>query len=125
MRFWMALRNLFPPRKNYLRVLLLSFSTLTMFEGKPFPANYMLGWVTGQRKWSIAEIIAHPEFDVRLGMIIEQVRANGFYFGIETETFGNYLGELYVTHNLPNAVLARLREVKFPFSEDGELISYS
>ena len=81
-----------------------------MFEGKPFPANYMLGWVTGQRKWSISEIIAHPEFDVRMDMIIEQVRANGFYFGIETETFGNYLGELFVTHNLPNAVLARLRE---------------
>ena len=48
-----------------------------MFEGKPFPANYMLGWVTGQRKWSISEIIAHPEFDVRMDMIIEQVRANG------------------------------------------------
>ena len=96
-----------------------------MFEGKPFPANYMLGWVTGQRKWSISEIIAHPEFDVRMDMIIEQVRVNGFFFGVELETFGSYLGELYVTHNLPNAVIARLREVKFPFSEEGEMISYS
>ena len=96
-----------------------------MFEGKAFPQPYMLGWLAGTKPWPIADIIAHPEFDVRLGMIIEQVRANGFYFGIETETYGNYLGELYVTYNLPNAVLARLREVKFPFSEDGELISYS
>ena len=88
----------------------------------------MLGWVTSndhRRKLSTAEILAHSEFPVRLDMIIEQVRANGFYHGVELETFGNYLGELYVTHNLPNAVIARLREVKFPFSEEGELISYS
>ena len=97
-----------------------------MFVGKPFPSDYMLGWCKGyKRGWTLDKIIAHPEFDVRMDMIIEQVRANGFYFGIETETYGNYLGELYVTHNLPNAVLDRLREVKFPFSEDGELISYS
>jgi len=117
-----------------LRVSFSVFSTSTMFKarefkGRQFPARYMLVWQTSndhrQRKWSIPENIDHSEFPVRLNMIIEQVRANGFYYGIELETFGNYLGELYVTHNLPNAVIARLREVKFPFSEDGELISYS
>ena len=61
-----------------MRVLFLPSSTLTMFVGKPFPADYMLGWRKGyEREWSIAEIIAHPEFDVRMDMIIEQVRANG------------------------------------------------
>jgi hypothetical protein len=95
-------RNLFPPRKNYLRVLFLSSSTLTMFEGKAFPRPYMLGWLAGTKPWPIADIIAHSEFDVRMDMIIEQVCANGFYYGVETETFGNYIGELYVTHNLPD-----------------------
>ena len=98
-----------------------------MFEGIPFPTDYMLGWQTRSqvRKWSIADIIAHSEFDNRMDMIIEQVRANGFFFGVETETFGCWLCEMYQLNKLPSDIIARLREVKFPFSEDGELISYS
>ena len=92
-----------------------------MFEGKPFPADYMLGWRKGyEREWSIAEIIAHPEFDVRMDMIIEQVRANGFFFGVELETFGCWLCEMYQLNKLPSDVIARLRENNFSFSEKGE-----
>ena len=93
-----------------------------MFEGKPFPADHMLGWQTKPqvRKWSVADIIAHSEFPVRMDMIIEQVRANGFFFGVEHETFGNYLCEMYQQDKLPSDVIARLRVNNFSFSEKGE-----
>ena len=92
-----------------------------MFVGKPFPSPYMLGWRKGYvPEWTIDDIIAHSEFDVRMDMIIEQVRANGFYFGIETETFGNYLCEMYQLNKLPSDIIARLRENNFSFSEKGE-----
>ena len=72
-------------------------------------------------KWDpIADIIAHSEFPIRMDMIIEQVRANGFYFGVETETTGRFLCELYVARRLPDDVVARLEEVDFPFAEEGE-----
>ena len=32
------------------------FSTSMMFEGKAFPAPYMLGWLAGSKPWSIADI---------------------------------------------------------------------
>jgi hypothetical protein len=55
-----------------------------------------------------------------MDMIIEQVRVNGFYFGKELETFGNYLCEMYQLNKLPSDVIARLRENNFSFSEKGE-----
>jgi len=53
-------------------------------------------------------------------MIIEQCRAVGCYYGVETETFGNFHCGMYETHKLPDDVIARLREVNFSFSENGE-----
>ena len=82
-----------------------------MFEGKAFPAPYMLGWLAGSKPWSIADIIAHSEFPVRMGMIIEQVCANGFFFGVETETFGNYLCEMYQLNKLRSPVYILLDSV--------------
>ena len=106
--------------EKLLAHVILSSSTLTMFEKRQFPADYMLGWLADTKPWPIADIIAHSEFDKRMDMIIEQVRANGFFFGIETETFGNYLCELYQLNKLPSDVIARLRENNFSFSEKGE-----
>ena len=96
-----------------------------MFEGKQFPTDYMLGWCpiwcpSRKRKWGIAEIIAHPEFDIRVDMIIEQCRAVRCNYGVETITTANFLRVLYVTHKLPSDVMARLQEVDFSFSEKGE-----
>ena len=98
----------------------MSFSTLTMFDNRQFPSPLMLGWRAGTKPWPIADIIAHSEFDNRMDMIIEQVRANGFFFGIETETFGCWLCEMYQLNKLPSDVIARLRENNFSFSEKGE-----
>ena len=106
--------------EKLLARVIFFFSTSTMFEGRAFPAPYMLGWLAGSKPWSIADIIAHSEFPVRMGMIIEQVCANGFFFGVETETFGNYLCEMYQLNKLPSDVIARLRENNFSFSEKGE-----
>ena len=93
---------------------------MTKFKGRPFPAAHMLGWLAGTKHWPIADIIAHSEFPIRMDMIIEQVRVNGFYFGKELETFGKFLCALYVSRRLPDDVIARLEEVDFPFSEEGE-----
>ena len=94
--------------------------TANDYKGYAFPTPYMLGWLVGTKHWPIADIIAHSEFPIRMDMIIEQVRANGFYFGTELETFGRFLCELYVARRLPDDVIARLEEVDFPFSEEGE-----
>ena len=91
-----------------------------MFEGKPFPTVYMLGWRAGKKSWPIADIIAHSEFPIRMDMIIEQMRTVGAYYGEETETFGNFLCGLYETCRLPDDVLARLQADDFPFSVEGE-----
>ena len=91
-----------------------------MFEGKPFPADHMLGWLAGKKPWPIADIIAHSEFPIRMDMIIEQMRTVGAYYGEETETFGNFLCGLYETCRLPDDVLARLQADDFPFSVEGE-----
>ena len=93
-----------------------------MFEGRQFPTDYMLGWVTGVKNWPIAKILAHSEFPVRMDMIIEQMRTVGAYYGVETDTFGNFLCGLYETHKLPDDDIARLRAVNFPFSDKGENI---
>ena len=98
----------------------LSFSTLTMYKGRPFPTDYMLGWRAGTKHWPIADIIAHSEFPIRMDMIIEQMRTVGAYYGEETETFGNFLCGLYETCRLPDDVLARLQADDFPFSVEGE-----
>jgi hypothetical protein len=100
--------------------LLAHVISLKMFEGQQFPTQRMLGWLAGTEHWPIADIIAHSEFPIRTDMIIEQVRVNGFYFGVELETFGKFLCALYVSRRLPDAVLARLEEVDFPFSDEGE-----
>ena len=73
-------------------------------------------------KLTDAEIIAHPEFAVRLDLITEQMRANGCYFGIRTLAFGDFLCALYITKQLSEDVLARLEAVAFPFSGKGEMI---
>ena len=71
-------------------------TTANNFKGEQFPAPNMLGWRAGTEHWPIADIIAHSEFPIRIDMIIEQVRFNGFYFGIELEIFGKFLCELFV-----------------------------
>ena len=115
-------KNLFSRGKISLRTSFSVFLVITMYEGRQFPAPKMLGWVTGTKNWPIAKILAHSEFPVRMDMIIEQMRTVGCYYGVETETFGNYLGHLYVTNELPDVFIARLREVNFPFSVEGENI---
>ena len=95
-------------------------TTANKFKGEQFPTQHMLGWRAGTKHWPIADIIAHSEFPIRMDMIIEQVRANGFYFGVELNTFGQFLCELYVARRLPDDVIARLEEVDFPFAEEGE-----
>jgi len=91
-----------------------------MFEKRQFPTEYMLGWLAGTKPWPIAKIIAHTEFDNRMDMIIEQCRAVDCYYGVETETFGNWLCEMYQLNKLPSDIIARLRVIDFSFSEKGE-----
>jgi hypothetical protein len=68
-----------------------------MYESKAFPTREMLGLNPNRLglKLTDAEIIAHPEFAVRLDLITEQMRANGCYFGIGTLAFGDFLCALY------------------------------
>jgi hypothetical protein len=54
-------------------------------------------------------------------MIIEQCRDVGCYYGVETETFGNFLCvSSCMKHTSYQVTIARLREVLFSFSEKGE-----
>jgi hypothetical protein len=135
---WCYHQNIPPPRphlnfqiyffwKTFLRIPFFVFITSTMFSNRPFPSNYMLGLdPKAKRAWDDDEIIAHPEFAVRTDLIIEHCRDNGgFYFGEHFLTFGKYLSALYVTKKLSSGVIARLEAVDFPFSPDGEMISYS
>ena len=111
---------------DFVHVMNMTTTTTTMtttannYKGYAFPSPYMLGWLAGTKHWPIADIIAHSEFPIRMDMIIEQVRVNGFYFGKELETFGKFLCALYVSRRLPDDVIARLEEVDFPFAEEGE-----
>jgi hypothetical protein len=95
-----------------------------MYESKAFPTREMLGLNPNRLglKLTDAEIIAHPEFAVRLDLITEQMRANGCYFGVETLAFGDFLCALNITKQLSEDILARLRGVKFPFSWKGEMV---
>ena len=95
-----------------------------MYEDKAFPTREMLGLNPNRLnlKLTDAEIIAHPEFAVRLDLITEQMRANGFYFSVELKAFGDFLCALHITKQLSEDVLARLEAVAFPFSGEGEMI---
>lgn len=75
------------------------------------------------QKWSVQQILEHPEFEVRLVKLIEQCSAYGFNFGVETITFANYIHLLYRCAQLPSVIKDRLKAVHFWFSEIGELMS--
>jgi len=104
----------------FVRVIFLSRSVSTMYEGYPFPTQRMI-----DDKWSVKRVLGHSEFGVRVKKIKEQCRVTGCNHGIETITTAKFIRVLYVTNELPSDIQASLEEDGFLFSEKGEMISYS
>lgn len=91
-----------------------------VYDGNAFPTPDMI-----DQKWTVARILGHPEFDVRLATIREQTRNYGYTFGVAVKTTAKYIRVLHACNRLPDDIRDGLVASGFLFSEEGEMKSCS